>query len=738
VATQIETKRFNYQFNVEGMTCAACVANVEKALNTVPGVLEIAVNLATESAQITSSEPVPLDRLTKSVTKMGYRLEPQGSTSLIDRQQRNIKNWGRLLGIQMIFGVPLLIYAMLEMFNIIHAVPLNLNILIQLVLASIMVITGAGYYQRGIKHLILLVPNMDSLVALGTGSAYIYSLISSANLTFHLGFTGFETLYFEAAGTILMFITLGKWLEALAKGKTTEALTGLMEQMPKEAQVWRDESWQTVPLAEVLTGDRVKVLPHQRIPVDGVILKGSSSVDESSISGEALPVEKQIADQVIGTSMNLHSVLEIKATAVGRDSIFGQIIKLVEDAQSKKPEIQRLVDKIAAVFVPVVLLLAILAGATWLLLGYGITFALNVMISVMIIACPCALGLATPTALVVASGIAARSGILIKSADAFQQLSRMTTMVFDKTGTLTKGEVQFVDQFPEKAPDLVPLALGLEIESQHPLAKALARFGGESGLSPRDMTDIQETPGEGISGSSSGVRINLRKLLDKDVMGDDFKSKLEQWLGQGYTVSGIFQDDILEGMIAFSDTLKPESAQVISRLKHLGLSVVLATGDRSAAAQEVGRITGISDIHAEVLPADKHRIIQELQAKGEIVGMIGDGINDAPALASADIGLSFQGGTDIALNAADIIFMNGSLENLVISRRLAESTLVKIKQNLFWAFIYNLVGIPVAMGVFYSFTGMLLNPMFAGMAMAFSSVSVVTNTLLLRRKNFQK
>jgi len=735
-ATPEQDQHQHYQFNVTGMTCAACVANVEKAIASIPGVQEISVNLATESATIISTESIPIKRFTKAVSKMGYQLDVQGSSSLVQRQQQNIATWRKLLLTQLIFGVPLLVYAMLEMFTSIDLLPRQAGILVQLLLASSMVVTGTGYYQRGIKHLLLRIPNMDSLVALGTGSAYLYSLISTANIFFEWGLGGFQALYFEAAGTILMFITFGKWLEALAKGKTTEALTGLMDQMPAEAEVMRAGQWVILPLDQVVIGDRIRVSPHVKIPVDGRVITGNSSVDEASISGESLPVEKQAGDHVIGASMNLQAVLEIQAEKIGRDSMFGQIIRLVEDAQTRKPEIQKLVDRIAAIFVPVVLTLALISGITWLLLGYGLTFAVNVMISVMIIACPCALGLATPTALVVGSGIAARGGILIKSANAFQQLSQVTVMVFDKTGTLTESKPQIAAIFPESATDFISLALGLEQYSQHPLAQPLLAYGAAQGIAPVELEQLEELPGIGLQGKHQGTPVRIQRIQRDAVLPTAFSEVLDQFAGRGYTVSGVFRADTIQGLIAFSDTLKPEGQSVMLALAKQGIRTILLTGDKQAAAAQAAQALGIGEVHADVLPADKHDHIRLLQVGDQTVGMLGDGINDAPALVAADVGLSFRGGTDIAINAADVIFLNDSLKNLIFARRIARATISKIHQNLFWAFIYNLAGIPIAMGILYPFTGTLLNPLFAGLAMAFSSVSVVSNTLLLRSRNY--
>lgn len=725
----------SYQFDVEGMSCAACVANVEGALGDLPGVQSVSVNLATGSAAVTSSTAIPIRKFSTAVSRMGYTLEAQGASSLIDRQERAIASWKRLLTIQAIFGIPLLIYAMLEMFLHLHVFSMEINILIQVILATVLVGSGSGYYKRGLKHLMLGVPNMDTLVALGTGAAYLYSIFSSLNLLLDWEIAGFQTLYFEAAGTILLFITFGKWLEAVARGKTTEALTGLMDQMPTEAEVHRDGEWMILPLTEVQIGDEIRVNPHTKIPVDGKVMEGLSSVDESAISGEPIPVEKTAGNQVVGASMNLQNVLIIQAEKIGRESMFGQIINLVEQAQTKKPEIQRLVDKIAGIFVPVVLGLAILSATTWIILGYGLTFAINVMISVLIIACPCALGLATPTALVVGSGIAARGGILFKSADAFELLSKVDTMVFDKTGTLTEAKPILVDSFPEDDQKFLSIAMGLEQSSQHPLAAAILEYGEERDITPLEMTDIHETAGLGLQGNHAESVYSVRSMVADDQTPDSFSMYLDGHHGKGNTVSAVFRGDKMLGIMAFSDTLKPEAAEVIQTLSKRGVHSVLLTGDRKRPARYVADQVGIQDFHAEVLPADKHDLVNDLKAQGKTVGMLGDGINDAPALVAADIGLSFSGGTDIAVNAADVIFLNSSLNNLIHGQRIAKATISKIRQNLFWAFIYNLAGIPIAMGMLYPFTGTLLNPMFAGMAMAFSSVSVVANTLFLRTRD---
>ena len=727
-----------YRFNVEGMTCAACVATVEGAMQKVAGVQEVSVNLATESATVSSAQPIPVKRFSQAVSKMGYKLEPQGSTTLVDRQERNVATWRRLLNIQAFFGIPLLIYAMTEMMVDTPMLTMKLNFALQFILASILVGSGYKYYQRGIKHLLMRVPNMDTLVALGTGAAFLYSLVSALNLSLAWELNGFQTLYFEAAGTILLFITFGKWLEAVARGKTTEALTGLVGRMPTEALVRKDNNWVTRPLAEVVIGDEVKVNPHTKIPVDGIVIEGHGSVDESAISGEALPVEKHLHSPVIGASQNLQHVLIIKAEKIGKDSMFGQVIELVEKAQGEKPKIQKSVDQISAIFVPVVLSLAILSGLTWLFMGYGLTFAMNVMISVLIIACPCALGLATPTALVVGSGLAARGGILVKSADAFQSFSKVDLMVFDKTGTVTESRPKVIETFPGDSETVMEIAMGLEMHSQHPLADALMKFGTERSIQALQFSEIQEVPGQGLFGVRDGSQASIRKISSAGGMPVEFKQVFTGYESSGYMVSGVYREDDLLGLVAFADSIKAESQTVMGSLADLNIQTRLLSGDKETATEQVAKAVGIESYEAEVLPADKHAYIQRLRDQGKVVAMLGDGINDAPALVAADVGLSFAGSTDIAVNAADIIFMNNSLHNLIFAHRISQATISKIHQNLFWAFIYNLAGIPIAMGVLYPLTGTLLNPIFAGMAMAFSSVSVVTNTLFLRHRDYFK
>jgi len=740
VITKSEMTQYNstqkYEFDVEGMTCAACVSNVENALSSVPGVKEVTVNLATDSARIMSDQPLSISQLTQAVTRAGYELEPKGTTSLLEKQQRRISSWQQLLLIQALFGIPLLSYAMIEMFTSGHLLDVGPSILFQFILASVLVISGAGYYRRGFRHLLVGAPNMDSLVALGTGSAYVYSVIAAINMYFHVGISGFEALYFEAAGTILLFITFGKWLEAKARGKTTEALSGLLDEMPEEAEVFRDDKWIKLALDQVKVDDLIRVKPHQKIPVDGLIISGSTSVDESAISGESLPVDKHVGSYVVAASMNLQSSFEMHAKKIGRESMFGQIIQLVENAQAKKPTIQKRVDRISAIFVPIVLILAVLSAVIWMFLGYGLTFAISIFVSVLIIACPCALGLATPTALVVASGIAAGRGILFKTPDAFETLAGIEHLMLDKTGTLTKGQARLVEYYPEEVSRIIPLAKGLSESSEHPLSIAIKKFGSELNLDPLPISEVTELPGAGLSGMYEGQIVSLQRLSEDLDLTDELQEAAHSLNEKAYSISALLRNGEVIGLLGFSDELKEEAPAVVDYFHQQEIETLLITGDRQKIADQVGDQLRLSRILAEIHPIDKHAEVQRVQQEGKIVAMVGDGINDAPALVQANLGISISSGTDIAINAAEIIFLRSSLMNLVYAHRIARSTVRKISQNLFWAFIYNSVGIPIAMGLLYPLTGTLLNPMFAGLAMALSSVSVVGNTLLLRAGNY--
>ena len=727
-------------FAVTGMTCASCVANVEKALKAIPGVSEVVVNLTLETATVVAADDVSVKKLMKVVDRAGYKLESKGSSSLVEKQQAHRDGWQKLLLIQAVFGLPLLAYSMLEMFTNVRLLPELWGIGLQFGLASVVVITGRGYYTRGFRNLWHRSPNMDSLVALGTGAAFLYSLVTSLNMLFDFGIPGFSKLYFEAAGVILLFITFGKWLEAVAKSKTTESLGKLMDLAPKQALVKRDGDWITIPASDVQVGEMVMIKSHTQIPVDGVIISGFTHVDEAAITGESLPVNKAPGETVTGATTNLDGSIEVEARQVGQATVFARIIKLVEEAQGSKAPIQQLADKTAAIFVPTILTLALLSGIFWLIAGEGFVFAINVVISVLIIACPCALGLATPTAVVVGTGRAAAMGILIKSAEAVQVLGEITAIVFDKTGTLTEGRPQVEAVFSTVSTEtelkLLAAAAAIEAKSEHPLAEAIVNYTKLLGLNLPEVENFVAMPGEGVAGEIDGDDIKVHNLTNLGDSGSSLADQAKVWLDQGWVTIAVSRNGEPQMIIGLADQIKSDAAETIKALHHQGITTWMLTGDQVVTAERVATELGIEIEHvrAGVKPDEKYARVQELKARYGKVAMIGDGVNDAPALVSADVGVSFGRGTDVAMNAAQVVLMRNDLKLLLKAIKLSQATLNKIKQNLFWAFAYNVVGVPIAMGVLYPFTGYLMHPLLAGLAMALSSVSVVSNTILLKFK----
>lgn len=737
-APLIHTDQLKQTYAVKGMTCASCVANVEKALQSVPGVSDVVVNLTLETATLSTTDDISVKKLMKAVDRAGYKLEAKGSASLVEQQQEHTTTWRRLLTIQTVFGIPLLVYSMLEMFTKVRLLPEMWGIGLQFVLAAILVFTGRGYYARGFRALWHRSPNMDSLVALGTGAAFVYSVVTSLNILLHFNIPGFSKLYFEAAGVILLFITFGKWLEAVAKSKTTESLSKLMDLAPKQALVKRGSEWVTIPASDVQVGELVLVKAHTQIPVDGVVISGHTHVDEAAITGESIPVSKSEGDEVIGATTNLEGSIEVEARQVGQETVFARIIKLVEEAQGSKAPIQQLADKAAAIFVPTILTLAIVSGIFWLIAGEGFVFAVNVMISVLIIACPCALGLATPTAVVVGTGRAAAMGILIKSAEAVQTLGEVKAIVFDKTGTLTEGRPQVEAVFSTLSDDaerqLLAAAAAIEALSEHPLAEAIVNYTKLLGLELPIVENFIALPGEGVAGEINSVRIKVHSSTDLENAAGDLSQQADEWLDRGLVTIAVSRNDEPLMIIGLADQIKSDAAETIKALHKQGIAIWMLTGDQVAVAQRVAAELGIENIQAGVKPDEKYAKVQELKARYGKVAMIGDGVNDAPALVSADVGVSFGRGTDVAMNAAQVVLMRNDLTLLLKAITLSHATLNKIKQNLFWAFAYNVVGVPIAMGVLYPFTGYLMHPLLAGLAMALSSVSVVSNTLLLKLK----
>ena len=719
------------QLSIEGMTCASCVGRVEKALARVPGVVSAVVNLATETATVqTTSLPgdsSTINALLQAVDKAGYVAKAQFADSAGHNTSSKRANEWWPVAVAAALSVPLT----LPMLGMLFGATWSLPGWLQLALATpVQFWLGARFYRSAWKAVLARAGNMDLLVALGTSAAYglsIYQLIKH-------GDHGMAHLYFEASAMVITLVLLGKWLETRAKRQTTEAISALNALKPETARVRRSGVDAEVPIHQVVLGDVVVVKPGERLPVDGAVLEGSSHVDESLITGESLPVVKDVGDKVTGGSVNAEGLLLVKATAIGSESTLARIVRLVESAQAKKAPIQRMVDQVSAVFVPVVIALALLT-----LLGWGLgtgnweTAILNA-VAVLVIACPCALGLATPTAIMVGTGVAARHGILIKDAEALEIAHRIKVVAFDKTGTLTEGKPELVafEATDGNAADLLSVSAAIQAGSEHPLAKAVLDAAAREKAARLQASQVRAVAGRGVAAAVNGRDFRLgstRWMNELKVDCSALKEKAAALEAEGRTVSwlaDVSDAPVLSGLLAFGDTVKPTARQAITRLTAHGVRAVLVTGDNKGSAQAVGNLMGITEIRSEVLPEDKARIVAELKGSGETVAMVGDGINDAPALAAADVGIAMSTGTDVAMSAAGITLMRGDPALVADAIDISRRTYVKIRQNLFWAFVYNLVGVPLA-----AFG--LLNPMVAGAAMALSSVSVVGNALLLRR-----
>lgn len=622
------------------------------------------------------------------------------------------------------------------------AYPVNF-VTTQLLLVLPVMVLGRAFYIAGFKALWKGHPNMDSLVALGTSAAFFYSIYGTVMV--YLGTNHYAMhLYYETAAVILALVTLGKYLESVSKGKTSEAIKKLLDLAPKKARVLRGSGNQAeeveVGIEEVAAGDILVVRPGEKIPVDGIVTQGRSAIDESMITGESLPIEKQVGDRVIGASINKNGSFQYEATNVGEDSTLAQIIQLVENAQGSKAPIARMADKVSGVFVPIVMVLAIFAGLAWFFLGQETwIFSLTITISVLVIACPCALGLATPTAIMVGAGKGAENGVLIKSGDALETARNVTTIVFDKTGTITEGKPVVTDLLPagnHTPTELLQLAASVEKGSEHPLGEAIVIEARTQALALQEVDGFEAIPGHGIQGTIAGspVLLGNQKWLEKqNVAIDGLIEQAQQLAHEGKTPMYVAKDGEAIGIIAVADTIKESSRKAIERLHQMGLYVAMITGDNARTAQAIAKQVGIDEVISDVLPEDKAAKVAGLQAKGQKVAMVGDGINDAPALAQADVGIAIGSGTDVAIESADIVLMRSDLMDVPSAIELSRATIKNIKENLFWAFAYNVLGIPVAMGVLHLFGGPLLNPMIAGAAMSFSSVSVLLNALRLKR-----
>ena len=739
------------EYIIEGMSCASCAMTIENAVSKIPGVDKASVNLATEIMTVEATDSVTPEDIAKVVDGVGYSARPRGKSVEEELEEKNEKKEAHLremkrnLTISAIFTVPLLFIAMADMVGI--PMPAFLSpmqspvsyALIQLALVLPIIWIGRRFFVDGFKALSKGHPNMDSLVALGTSAAFLYSLYG----TYHVleGHAHFAmNLYYESAGVILTLITLGKYFEDVSKGKTSMAIQTLVGLAPKMATVLRDGQEVEIPVEEVQVGDLIRVKPGEKVPVDGVVTEGNSTVDESMLTGESIPVSKSVGDEVIGASLNKTGSFILKATKIGKDTALSQIIQLVEQAQGSKAPIAKLADKVSGVFVPIVIVLALVSGLAWYFLGQeSWVFALTITISVLVIACPCALGLATPTAIMVGTGKGAENGILLKSGEALEEANHVNMVVFDKTGTITNGTPVVTDVVTADSTDadaLIRLAASLEVASEHPLGEAIVAKAKEQGAAFDEVTNFEAIPGFGIKGHVGETLVflgNEKWMRENGLANVEMNDKANHFAEQGKTPLYIGYNNAVQGLIVVADTVKESSARAIQTLHEMGIQVAMMTGDHERTAQAIAAEVGIDRVFSEVLPQDKANYVSKLQEEGYIVAMVGDGINDAPALAQAQVGIAIGTGTDVAIESADAVLMKSDLMDVPAMLKLSRATIRNIKENLFWAFAYNVIGIPFAMGVLHLFGGPLLNPMIAGAAMSFSSVSVVLNALRLKR-----
>ena len=739
-------------FKIEGMSCAACSKSAERSLKKTEGVISASVNIATEKAVVEYDPSVcGMDEFRHSVEKVGFHIAEEEKKEETEKEE----NMARRFAVAVIFALMVFCISMgpmvgLKLPEVIspHENPQNYA-LIQLVLTVPVLIAGRKFYINGFKSLYNLGPNMDSLVAVSTTAAFVYSLINTVRMFTDGSFLSRITehgmhvpIYYESATMIIALIMLGKTLEARSKSKTSEAIKSLMELQAKTAIVEVDGKEVEVDIEKVKRGDTVIVKPGQKIPVDGTIIYGNTSIDESMLTGESIPVEKGIGDSVTGSSINKNGYIKFKAEKVGKDTTLYQIIKLVEDAQNKKAPIANLADVVSGVFVPVVMSIAVVSALLWYFIGHAdFEFTLTIFISVLVIACPCALGLATPTAIMVGTGKGAENGILIKGGDSLESAHKITTVAFDKTGTITNGkpsvtDLHIVEESIDKK-DVLKIIASAESASEHPLAEAITQYAEEKGIDTETVENFTNLTGMGIEAEVDGHKVLLgnSKLMKRGNIEVDEESEkiLEEYADSGKTPMYIAIDGRFMGVIAVADTIKDSSIETVKKLHELGIKVAMITGDNKKTADAIAKQVGIDIVKSEVLPSEKSQTIKELQAKGEFVAMVGDGINDSPALAQAQVGIAIGNGTDVAIESADIVLMKDDLMDVANAIKLSRETIRNIKQNLGWAFGYNIIGIPFAAGILYIFGGPLLNPMIAAAAMSLSSVSVVTNALRLRK-----
>lgn len=742
-------------YHIDGMACAACSSAVERVTRKMDGVQSSDVNLTTNKMVITYDEgKVTESMIVEKVAKAGFqasKIEETGDRKKqeekeLEKQEEQLHETRRRVITAICFAVPLLYISMGHMMgmplpDIISPASHGINFaLVQLLLTVVVLICGRKFYVVGLKALVKGNPNMDSLVAIGTGSAFIYSLCMTW-LILQGDHSKTHSLYYESAAVVVTLVMLGKYMESRSKGKTSEAIRKLMELAPDTAILYENGVEREVETSSVATGQHLLIKPGSRIPLDGIVVRGNSSVDESMLTGESIPVEKAEGDNLIGGSMNYNGAMEMEVTHIGNDTTLSKIIRMIEDAQGKKAPISKLADQVAGVFVPAVMAIALIAALLWGIFGgQNLSFVLTIFVSVLVIACPCALGLATPTAIMVGTGVGASHGILIKSGEALEISHKVNTVVLDKTGTITEGKPRVTDLMSKGEmgeEELLLLAASCEQMSEHPLGAAIVEAAKEKKLSLMQPEGFQSITGAGILADLNGRKIGIGNVRLVERMGVALDEETEilasKAAEEGKTPMYVIADGKLEGIISVADTIKETSVAAVDHLKELGIQVYMLTGDNKRTAEYIGRQAHIDNVIAEVLPEDKANVVSRLQSEGKTVMMVGDGINDAPALVQADVGTAIGSGSDIALESGDIVLMKSDLEDVYRAIKLSRMTIRNIKQNLFWAFFYNSLGIPVAAGLLYLLGGPLLSPMIGGFAMSLSSICVVGNALRLRR-----
>ena len=739
------------EYKLSGMTCASCAMTVEMAVKDLETVEDVNVNLATERLSLVPKAGFDSQQVLDAVAEAGYQAEEKGIAKPSDVNEEAVARAQALrrkkqeLLILLLTALPLLYISMGSMVGLPlpsfldHVAHPLVFVLSQLVLTLPAVWIGRGFYQRGFRNLIKRHPNMDSLIAVGTSAAFFYSLYSVSQV--FLGYHAFvHQLYFESVAVIIALVLLGKYLESSAKGRTSQAIQSLLELVPSQATVIRYGEAVTIDTEDIRVGDIIRIKPGERMPVDGLVTDGQTFVDESMMTGESVPIEKKVGDTITSATINQNGSIDYQATRVGSDTTLAQIVRLVEEAQGSKAPIAALADKISLYFVPIVLSLATLSALAWYVLaGESLSFSLSIFIAVLVIACPCALGLATPTAIMVGTGKGAENGILIKSGQALEAAYQLDTIVLDKTGTITVGKPSLTDLLPLSdlnRSDLLQLIASAEQHSEHPLAQAILAAAEEEGLDLLPVSHFEAMVGRGLSAQVEGKRLlvgNESLMKEKHIDSSAFQEQLLELSHEGKTAMFVAIDGQLAGILAVADEMKSSSLKAVQELQSMGLEVIMLTGDREETATAIAQKAGIQKVIAGVLPDGKATAIKNLQEAGKKLAMVGDGINDAPALVQADVGIAIGSGADVAIESADVVLMHSDLQDVVKAIKLSQATIRNIKENLFWAFAYNTLGIPIAMGLLHLFGGPLLNPMLAGLAMSLSSVSVVANALRLGR-----